>query len=98
MVQKSRWDAVAFYKVVSDDEGKTIKVRVSFNDDAGNPEELTSDPTLAVSPNHPATGSLTIGGTARVGETLTADISSIADADGMEGVFITSSTGGLWLL
>ena len=71
------------YRVASDDLGKRIKVRVSFNDDAGNPEELTSDATPPVVANNPATGSLIIRGTARVGETLTADISSIADVDGM---------------
>ena len=37
----------------------------------------------------PATGALTISGTVRVGETLTAETSAIADADGMSGaVFI----------
>ena len=34
-------------------------------------------------PNTPATGEVTVTGTARVGETLTADASSIADADGL---------------
>ena len=33
------------YTLVSDDEGKTIKVEVSFTDDEGNPETLTSNPT-----------------------------------------------------
>ena len=86
--------ATAFrYKVVAADEGKTIKVKVSFTDDLGNPEELTSGPTIAVRPNNPATGSLTIRGTARVGETLTADTSSIADADGMEDALSTVDGG-----
>ena len=35
--------------------------------------------------NTPATGAPTIGGTAQVGETLTADTSGIADADGLTG-------------
>ena len=35
-------------------------------------------------PNTPATGVPTISGTARVGETLTADISGIEDADGLD--------------
>ena len=34
-------------------------------------------------PNTPATGEVIVTGTARVGETLTADASSIADADGL---------------
>ena len=68
------------------DEGKTISVRVSFTDDAGNEETLTSAATVALEarPNRPATGALTIIGTARVGELLTADVSSIADADGLD--------------
>ena len=36
------------YTLVSADEGQTIKVRVSFTDDAGNQETLTSAPTAAV--------------------------------------------------
>ena len=40
---------IATYTLVSADEGKAIKVRVSFTDDAGNEEALTSEPTDAVS-------------------------------------------------
>ena len=36
------------YTLVADDEGKTIKVKVSFSDAAGNPETLTSAATAAV--------------------------------------------------
>ena len=36
------------YRLVSADEGKTIKVQVTFNDDAGNAESLTSTATTAV--------------------------------------------------
>ena len=36
------------YTLVAADEGKTIKVKVSFSDDAGNPETLTSAATAAV--------------------------------------------------
>ena len=80
----------ATYTPVAADEGKVIKVRVSFTDDAGNQEMLTSAPTAAVAaaptPNSPATGAPTISGTAQVGETLTADTSGIADADGLSNV------------
>ena len=74
------------YTLVSADEGKTVKVRVSFTDDAGNEETLTSaaTETVAVKPNTPATGRPTIGRAAQVGETLTADTSDIDDADGLE--------------
>ena len=46
------------YTLTEDDEGKTIKVTVSFTDAAGNPETLTSDPTgeVAAKPNTQATG------------------------------------------
>ena len=79
------------YTLVADDAGKTIKVLVYFTDDAGNSESLASD-TMVVSAtptpapedeNTPATGAPTIAGTAEVGETLTADTSGIADADGL---------------
>ena len=76
------------YTLVDADEGKTIKVTVSFTDDADNEETLTSAATATVdaAPNSPATGAPTISGTARVGETLTADTSGIADADGLTNV------------
>ena len=76
------------YTLVDADEGKTVKVRVSFTDDAGNEETLTSGATAAVdaAPNSPATGAPTITGTAQVGETLTADTSGIADDDGLTNV------------
>ena len=79
------------YTLVDTDAGLTIKVKVSFFDDKNNPETLTSAATAAVEPrpNTPATGAPTISGTVRVGETLTAGTSAIADADGMSGaVFI----------
>ena len=75
------------YTLVAADEGKTFKVHVSFTDDADNEETLISTATATVeaAPQHdsPATGQPTISGTARVGETLTADTSGIADADGL---------------
>ena len=74
------------YSLVTADEGKTIKVRVSFTDDGGNEETLTSTATaeIAARPNTPATGLSTISGTAQVGETLTVDTSPIADEDGLD--------------
>ena len=73
------------YTLVAVDQGLTIKVKVSFTDDAGNGETLTSAATGAVAPppNTPATGPPTISGTAQVGETLTANTSGISDADGL---------------
>ena len=81
------------YTLTDSDEGKTVKVRVSFTDDAGHDETLTSAATDAVSAapasNTPATGAPTVSGTAQVGETLTADTSGIADADGLTNATFT---------
>ena len=75
----------AAYTPVVDDIGKAISVQVSFSDDRGHQETLTSAATDAVEakPNSPATGAPAISGTAQVGETLTAEVSGISDADGV---------------
>ena len=84
------------YTLADADEGKAIKVHVSFTDDAGNDETLTSTATetvsFAVQPqvaNSPATGAPTISGTVQVGETLTADTSGIADVDWLDNAAFT---------
>ena len=66
---------------------------MSFTDDGGYAESLTSTATDIVSfavqlqtSNSPATGALVIAGAIQVGETLTADTSSISDADGLTNV------------
>ena len=76
------------YTLVSGDQGKSVKVRVSFTDDEDHDETLTSAATeeVASRPNTPATGLPTIVGTAQVGETLTSDTSGIADADELSNV------------
>ncbi len=80
----------ATYTLVTADEGKTIKVKVSFTDDDANSQTLTSAATPPVTPpNTPATGAPTISVTAQVGETLTADVSGITDADGLTNVSYT---------
>ena len=43
----------ASYTMVEEDSGKTITVKVSFTDDAGNEESLESDPTEAVAATAP---------------------------------------------
>ena len=70
------------YELVAADEGKNIKVRVTFTDDGGTEETLVSEATDAV--NMAPTGLPAISGTAQVGETLTASADEIADADGLE--------------
>ena len=73
------------------DQGTTVKVRVSFTDDANNPETRTSAATAAVSAaaNTLATGAPTITGTAQVGQTLTAGTTAIMDANGLTSVSYT---------
>ena len=79
------------YTLVDDDQGKTIKVKVSFTDDANNAETLTSAATAVVSAasNTAATGAPTISGTAQVGQTLTAVTTGIRDTDGLNNVSYT---------
>ena len=76
------------YTLVSADQGKAIRVKVTFTDDADNQESLTSPATATVvaKPNTAPTGLPTISGTAQVDETLTADTSDIADDDGLTSV------------
>ena len=76
------------YTLTSSEQGKAIKVRVSFTDDRGHAETLTSAATVAVAarPNTPAAGTPTIIGTAQVGQRLTADTSDISDDDGLTNV------------
>ncbi len=77
------------YTLVADDEGKKIKVKVSFLDTEASTNQtegpLTSAATATVSAstNTPATGAPTITGTAQVGQTLTAGTTAIMDADGL---------------
>ena len=78
------------YTVTAEDEGKALKVRVSFTDDGGNEETLTSFAVIASSTvtrgteaaNTPATGAPGINGSPVVGQTLTATTSDIGDDDG----------------
>ena len=80
------------YTLVSTDEGENVKVRVTFTDDAGSEEAVTSESTAAVvaaDVNVPSTGAPTISGTAQVGETLTADTSGISDVDGLDNATFT---------
>ena len=75
------------YVLVSADEDNTIKVRVSFTDDEGNAETLTSAGTTATATaptNSAATGQPTLTGTTMVSSVLTAATSGISDANGLD--------------
>ena len=69
------------YTLTAAEAGKTIKVRVTFTDDDETEEVLVSEPTAAV--NSVPTGLPAVSGTPRVGETLAASASGIADMDGL---------------
>ena len=80
------------YTPVADDVGKTIRVKVTFSDDAGNPENSISDAypsggTVEDIATGNATGQPAITGAAQVGKTLTAGLGTIADTDGLPGTF-----------
>ena len=90
------YEWVNFYGPVKDGEEYTLVDRdagrcgcwliVIYTDDAGHEERVHGEPIgVAPRPNSPATGAPTITGTARVGETLTANTSGIADTDGLGG-------------
>ena len=78
----------ASYTAVEADLGERLKVRVAFEDDAGNAERRTSAATDAVEAapraNTPAEGAPAIRGKARIGGTLTASTADIADEDGLD--------------
>ena len=73
------------YLLSSEDLGHSIKIRVSFTDDDGYTESLTSSATALVvmPPNVAATGQPTVTGTVELGEELTAETSTIADDNGL---------------
>ncbi|WP_316860906.1 hypothetical protein [uncultured Cohaesibacter sp.] len=96
------------YTLTNDDVGAAITVGVSYTDANGTAESLTSDATAAVTNvNDDPTGSVTISGTATEDQTLSADTSTIADADGLgafsyqwyrDGVAISGATGSTYTL
>ena len=69
------------YTAVAADVGKQLKVTVSFIDNDGFSESLTSLASVTVA-NTPATGAPTITGITQVGHALTAVTTGIADENG----------------
>ena len=76
--------------LTSSQEGDTIQVIVTFDDDDGFYETLTSEATTAVAAgtvvNSPPNGLPTISGTPEVDQTLNANTSAISDGDGLSNV------------
>ena len=74
----------ANYTTGDADVGSTLSVRVSYIDDQGTAESLTSAVTASVqNVNDVPSGSLVINGVLREAETLTANVSGITDNDGL---------------
>ena len=74
--------------------GRSITVVASYTDGAGNAESVSSGSTAPVANRDDApTGSVTISGTATVGQTLTA-ANNLADADGLGVITYTWKAGG----
>ena len=77
-------DGVRPRSVKPDDPDK--KTKSDGEDPSEGVKDSKDDPPPA---NSPATGTPSITGTARVGETLTADVSAVKDTDGLEDVSYT---------
>ena len=96
------------YTLTEAEVGKPITVTASFADGFGNPESLTSAATAAVvNINDLPTGGVTIQGATTVGQILTADTTTLADADGLaaftyawmsNGVAIPGATASTYTL
>ncbi|MEF3047818.1 calcium-binding protein [Pseudotabrizicola sp. L79] len=72
------------YVLTQADVGQQMSVRIDYTDGFGTAETLTSAATTAVTNvNDPVTGAVTIQGTARTGETLSANTATLADEDGL---------------
>ena len=75
------------YTITGLDNGVEYTVRaMAYNDNGIGVPTIDVRGTPEAPPNSPARGAPTISGTAQVGETLTADISGIDDADGLANV------------
>ena len=72
--------AISAVKDTEAEVEETIAVAVSHGEDA------IGTATVTIAANDAPTGLPAISGTAQVGETLTADVTGIADADGLDGV------------
>ncbi len=98
----------ATYTLGDADVGAAISVRVSYTDGHGTSEMVASSATTAVSNvNDAPTGGVSISGTATENAVLTANTSSLSDADGLgtlsyqwfrDGVAISGANGATYTL
>ena len=80
----------ASYTLAAADEGKTVKVRVSFTDDGGNAESLTSAATSAVAP--PPSTDATLSGLTLSGVDIGTFASATTDYTASVGNDVTETT------
>jgi Cadherin-like len=99
---------IGTYTLGGADVGTQISVQVSYTDGHGTAETVTSAQTAPVANvNDAPTGAVAIAGSATEDQTLTADTSTIGDADGLgafshqwlrDGVAIGGATAGTYTL
>ena len=75
----------ASYTVTATDEGKQIRVGISYTDGQGFMESFTSAPQSVARLNKQPTGTPTLSGTFKVGQIITIDKTPIQDADNFTG-------------
>ncbi len=90
------------YQTTQDDVGAELSVQISYQDQQGFANQIVSDTTpIIANLNDSPQGEVTIDGTAREEQTLTANLNAITDADGLEqfnfqwyrnGIAITGAT------
>ena len=88
----------ASYTLGDSDVGSQVHVNVSYTDGHGTAESLTSAASAVVANvNDAPGGAVSVAGTASEDQTLTADVSSVTDADGLGALsyqWARSSDGG----
>ena len=77
--------AMTMYELGPEHLGEEITVSYTYVDAFGTEEVVFSAPYLVgPAPNSAPTGAVTLSGTGRVGQTLTADAGAVGDADGID--------------
>ncbi|MCY3689993.1 MAG: fibronectin type III domain-containing protein, partial [Gammaproteobacteria bacterium] len=90
-------ETASTYTVALADVGSTLAVTVSWTDQDGTAESLTSAATAEVTNvNTAPTGRPTITGTPEQGQTLTANRGDLADADGLPSTTFPAGYGFQW--
>ncbi|GEM_PF-2294580 len=82
------------YTLGSADVGQSVSVTASYTDGFGTVEEMTSSAVVIANLNYSPTGSVSIRGVQLQGHTLTADVSTVSDADGLGAFSYQWQRGG----